>query len=645
MIIVLPTLHVRPSAQAVPLAAGCLAAALPAELRPGARLLELFPDTPLAAMQEQILALQPQLVAFPLYLWNRVRILQLCRSLRQARPQLLLVAGGPEAGTDPEAVLAEGELDLVIRGEGELSFAELLSRLAAGEPYQDVPGLYWRTAEGFGAGPERSAVTDLDQFPSPWLSGLLQPTAEGGVLWESSRGCPFHCDFCYDGRGSRGVRLFGEARLTAELKLFAKRGVRQVWVLDSTFNVPPERGKALLRLIARYAPNIHFHFEAKADFLDRETARLLGRLPCSVQIGLQSADPQVLKHIHRNHDPQQFASRIHQLAAEGVTYGIDLIYGLPGDNHAGFCRSVNAALALQPNHLDLFPLALLPGTPLHQRRQNFGLKAQSTPPYLIEHSASYSAADLAASKALAAAADLFYNAGRAVAFFPALLKAANMEPAELLTAFADWALTQPQTTPARLAEPTAWTPAELLGLQEGFARRLLNSRGRPDLVAAALDLIHYHFHYAETLLGGETLPAAAKQLRHRPLWTTPWRLGSGVRLVSFRYEILDLLEMSEVDLEQFASLFRPVGSMAIFLRRGDEVFCESLEEDFLKLLQGSDGKRTPEQIFGGSIGRAEGEEIVEFALAEGFLRPPGGAETGQMPDRPGKPRAEKAAPK
>jgi hypothetical protein len=441
------------------------------------------------------------------------------------------------------------------------------------------------------------------------------------VLWETSRGCPFHCAFCYDARGSRGVRLLGEARLAAELTLFAKLGVSQVWVLDSTFNFPPERGKALLRLIARHAPRIHFHLEAKADFLDRETARLLGRLPCSVQVGLQSTNPQVLKHIHRSHDPQLFASRIHQLAAEGVTYGIDLIYGLPGDNHAGFCRSLDAALELQPNHLDLFPLALLPGTPLHQEREAFGLQAQSAPPYLIERSASYSAADLAASRRLAEATDLFYNAGRAVAFFPALLKALRMRPAELLGAFADWLLTQPQASAERLGDPSLWQPAELLALQEDFTRELLKTRGRADLVAAALDLIRYHFHYAETLLGPETLPVAAKQLRGRPLWTTPWRLGPGVRLVSFRYEILDLLEMSEVDLEQFASLFRPVGSMAIFLRRGGEVFCESLEEDFLKLLQGSRGERSPAEIFGGSIGRVEGEEIVEFALAEGFLRP------------------------
>ncbi len=622
MIIALPTLHVRPSAQAVPLAAGCLAAALPPALQAGVRLLDGFPADSLETLQGRILDLRPQLVAFPLYLWNRERVLQLARNLRQARPGLLLAAGGPEVAADPNAVLREGALDLVIRGEGERTFAELVARLAAGHPWQDVAGLSWRTAAGFGSSPDRPVVAALDQLPSPWLSGLLRPTAAGGVLWETSRGCPFHCDFCYDARGSRGVRHLGEARLAAELTRFVELGVRQVWVLDSTFNYPPERGKALLRLIARLAPQVHFHLEAKADFLDRETARLLARIPCSLQIGLQSADPAVLKRIHRSHDAQQFSSRIHQLAAEGITYGLDLIYGLPGDSHAGFCRSVDIALRLQPNHLDLFPLAVLPGTPLHQNRESFGLHAQPAPPYLIEESASYSAADLAASRELAGATDLFYNAGRAVAFFPALLKATGLAPSELLTRFGRWVKTRPGSTPERLADPTAWSSQEIVALQEDFSRQLLHDCGRDDLVSAALDLLHYHFHYAETLLGPETRPAPAKQLRNRPLWTTPWRRGPGVRLVPFRYEILDLLEMEEVDLDQFAALFRPVGSVAIFLRRGPEVMCESLEEDFLKLLQGSDGRRTPAEIFAGSIGRVEGEEIVEFALAEGFLQPP-----------------------
>jgi radical SAM superfamily enzyme YgiQ (UPF0313 family) len=303
-----------------------------------------------------------------------------------------------------------------------------------------LAGLTLRTAIGVVAGPERAAVAHLDDLPSPWLTGILAPTAGSGVLWETSRGCPFACDFCYDARGGHGVRPLSAERLQTELDLFVRAGVSQVWVLDSTFNFPPERGRELLRLLASKAPHIHFHLEAKADYLDRETARLLARLSCSVQIGLQSARPEVLRSLHRALDPDLFARQLRLLAAEGVTFGIDLIYGLPGDDYQGFCRSLTFALQLAPNHLDIFPLAVLPGTPLHRHREDFAIESGDAAPYLLRRSASWSERDMGRSRQLAAAVDLFYNLGRAVGFFAALLKGAGTEPVPFLEGFTDWLL-------------------------------------------------------------------------------------------------------------------------------------------------------------------------------------------------------------
>ncbi|HXV21329.1 MAG TPA: B12-binding domain-containing radical SAM protein [Desulfuromonadales bacterium] len=621
MHIVLTTLHVRPSAQAVPLAAACLAAALPEDLRRQTRLLDLFPGEDDEQMLTAILAGRPDLVAFPLYLWNRRRVLALARRLRQRRPELFLLAGGPEATTDPEGVLAEGELDAVIRGEGEITFRDLLAARDQGIEPAGLAGLTLRTAAGVVAGPERAAVARLDELSSPWLTGVLTPTAGSGVLWETSRGCPFACDFCYDARGGHGVRALSAERLQAELDLFVRAGVSQVWVLDSTFNFPPERGRELLRLLSCKAPHIHFHLEAKADYLDRETARLLARLSCSVQIGLQSARPEVLRSLHRALDPDLFARQLRLLAAEGVTFGIDLIYGLPGDDYQGFCRSLTFALQLTPNHLDIFPLAVLPGTPLHRHREDFAIEAGSTAPYLLRHSASWSESDMGRSRRLAAAVDLFYNLGRAVGFFAALLKGAGTEPVPFLEGFTDWLLKEKRIEEQRFLAVDAWRPDEVRQLQEDYIGHQLRRQRRESLLPAALDLLRYHFHYAETLLGVETLPAPPEKLAGLNPWTTRWRTAPTVRLVRFAYEVLDLLEMGEPDLERFTALFRPVGSMALFVRRGAEVVCESLQEDFLKLLEGSDGTRSPQEIFAGSLSRAMGEEIVAFAVAEGLLVP------------------------
>lgn len=121
-------------------------------------------------------------------------------------------------------------------------------------------------------------------------------------------------------------------------------------------------------------------------------------------------------------------------------------------------------------------------------------------------------------------------------------------------------------------------------------------------------------------MDGETLPL--EELPQEDVWTKPWRRSPHIQLVPFAYEILDLLEMGEVDLEEFADLFRPVGSMALFMRRGEEVLCESLEEDFLTLLRNCDGTRTPEQIFSGSVSESSGSEVVRFAIAEGLVISP-----------------------
>jgi radical SAM superfamily enzyme YgiQ (UPF0313 family) len=139
--IVLPTLHVRRSPQAVPLAAACLAAALPEEARRGAHLLDLFPDQGEEAMAAQILSFRPELVAFPLYLWNRKRVLSLSRRLKGADPSLRVVAGGPEATADAGNLLREQGLDAVIRGEGEETFREMVRALAAGAGLKPLPGV------------------------------------------------------------------------------------------------------------------------------------------------------------------------------------------------------------------------------------------------------------------------------------------------------------------------------------------------------------------------------------------------------------------------------------------------------------------------------------------------------------------------
>ncbi|HEX9777688.1 MAG TPA: radical SAM protein [Geopsychrobacteraceae bacterium] len=614
MKILLATLHVRPSAQATPLAAACLKAALPEPLRDQTRLLDLY----LSQSPEQMLAairrLQPDVVAFPLYLWNRQPVLALARELRRLRPELFLLAGGPEASADSRTILADGGLDALIRGEGEEVFAALMTALAQGAPIRDLAGV----ATPDKPRPAPVYCEDLDRLPSPYLHDILTPQAGGGLLWEVARGCPFDCAFCYDAKGRQGVRPFSMARLEAELELFVARGTQQIWILDSTFNFPAQRGRQLLQLLLEKAPNIHYHLEAKADFLDAETVRLLAQLQCSVQIGLQSADPRVLKPLNRSFDPERLFGRLRMLSEAGVVFGLDLIYGLPGDSHRGFRQSLDAALATGPNQLDLFPLAVLPGTRLYRDRDKLGLRIEPSPPYEILGSPGYPPEQLAHSRLLAAATDIFYNRGRAVGFMLPVCQALGSAPVDLLERFARWLLQEQNLPPEQLLAVDRWQPARILPLQLAFLNAELHGRGKSHLQPLVSDLLLYHYHYAETLLGPELVPQPALRPAAKG-WRHCWRRAEQLRLVAFNYELDELLTMGGMELESLQKTLTPSGSTGIFLRRGQEVLCESLQDSFAELLKGSDGTAAPAEILPG-CDPEEGLELLAFALAEGLLQ-------------------------
>ncbi|HWI41672.1 MAG TPA: cobalamin-dependent protein, partial [Verrucomicrobiae bacterium] len=219
------TIHATPSPQAVPLAAASLKAYLDSrpELAPlRVTLAEYFSGTPADRVCREVLESGAAVVALPLYLWNREECCSLAAMLRREAPELILLAGGPEATADPEGVLREGPFDLVVIGEGELTLAEIMERLQRGLPLSEVPG----TAGAGGARCiPRPPIPDLAVLPSPWLTGVLDAHIANGVVWQLSRGCSFGCDFCFDGMGDRKVRRYPMERLERELEYFLERGV------------------------------------------------------------------------------------------------------------------------------------------------------------------------------------------------------------------------------------------------------------------------------------------------------------------------------------------------------------------------------------------------------------------------------------
>jgi len=618
MRVILVAVHPYPSPQAVPLANAFLQSYLssvPQAASIEMQRMDFFLGQEVSDCVARIEALQADLVGFSLYVWNRDMCRELADRLRQRLPGVMIFAGGPEATADPAGVLGGATFDFLVSGEGEVPFASACARLADGSGISDIPGIASRTDSGITLIPA-TPLGDLDAIPSPWLNGTLDAGSYPGILWQLSRGCGFSCDFCFDSRDSHGVRRFSLKRIEEELRHFVERGVSQVFVLDSTFNQDQNRAKTILRLIRKIAPQTHFHFEVRCEFIDREMAELFAAITCSLQIGLQSSDPQVLKQVGRVFRQDDFVSRTMLLNDTGATFGFDLMYGLPGDSLSGFHNSLDFALGLYPNHLDIFPLAILPGTALALRAGTIGLNYLHRPPYTLISAPGFSTDDMAAAQKLAAACDIFYTRGRAVAWFNGMLHAIGRRPTEFLQGFGEW-LEGVQGT--GISE-TDLTDGQIWRLQRDYLAGLFSTKKLKRFLPALLDLVDYHYHYAAALLTPpRAIPPQRRQAAQQML-SAKLRRTAGAHLAAFHYEILEVLDTGAADVREISGTLQQSGSWGVIYPTAEGVFTESVDDAYFRLLEGLDGKRPAGEVVAGlGISAAEAVEFLDFALQEGII--------------------------
>lgn len=423
----------------------------------------------------------PWAVGVSVYIWNSSWFEMFCRCLKRISPDTLVFAGGPQA-IDYVNGLPE-YLDFAVLGEGELSTVQVLESVLDGIGLGCVStnGVVTRTF----LSPVNSDLPDLAALQSPFLSGEADCVIDGydSVLWEMTRGCPFACAFCFESRGRRLVRDYPFERIEGELGYLASHGVRNVFVLDPTFNLNPERAKRILSLLVCNAPEeMHFTFEIRAELLDDELADLFARLNCSLQIGLQSSEPQVLAMIGRRFDGRLFSSKVGLLVERGVPFGLDVIIGLPKDDLDGFSKTIDYAVSLKPSNIDCFLLSLLPGTELAQRALELGLESHGNVERTILRTPSFSEEDIQKALSIKTGMDLFFTKGQSGMWIHSVLEALDVSASGLFVLFMKWI----GSNSIDADSEDIWV------LQDRFVEDMFVSRGKGELLDAIKSYMELH---------------------------------------------------------------------------------------------------------------------------------------------------------
>ena len=451
-----------------------------AEGLPKAGLHEHFCDEDPVRAAKEAAKRRPWAIGLSVYIWNSEWMRLFAVTVRKMDPGIMIFAGGPHT-TAYTASLPEW-LDFAVLGEGELSTVGALSSIVSGKRPENLQldGIITRNY----VSPVSSRLPELSKLHSPFLTGEASGVLKNydSVLWELTRGCPFACAFCFESRGKRTVRDYPLDRIEKELDYLIKNHVENVFVLDPTFNLNPERAKTILRLLLKKAPQeMHFTFEIRAELVDEELADMFAELNCSLQIGLQSCDEEVLKTIGRKFDKDLFTEKTRLLASRGAAFGLDIIIGLPKDNLKRFRNTVNYAVSLMPSNIDCFLLSLLPGTELAMRAKEYGLVPGQDVERTILSTPSFTEKDISIALSVRRGMDLFYTKGQSCMWIHCILEALNITACNLFSLFVKW---MDQT--GRSEEEDIWV------LQDDFVQSLFEKTQNAKLLPAMKSFMELH---------------------------------------------------------------------------------------------------------------------------------------------------------
>ncbi|HSH35915.1 B12-binding domain-containing radical SAM protein [Schnuerera sp.] len=330
----------------------------------------------------------PDIIGFSTYIWNREETLKICEVLKIIKPEMKIILGGPEVSFDGKDILQNNFfVDIVVYGEGEATFRELLKTSLDGkDDYSKVKGIFCREGKEIIQTPPRPLIEKLDSIPSPYVE-IGDEFKNKIVYFESSRGCPFNCQFCLSST-IKGVRYFDLERVKKDLDSLIKAEVKQVKFVDRTFNANKKYAMEIMNFIIEKNPkNINFHFEVTAHLLDREMLNFIKKAKEGLfqfEIGVQSTNSKTIEAVGRTTDFNKLKLVCKEIKSNNnIHQHLDLIAGLPYENYESFKKSFNDVYEIKPEKIQLGFLKLLKGSGLRKDKDKHNFKFLDQPPYEV----------------------------------------------------------------------------------------------------------------------------------------------------------------------------------------------------------------------------------------------------------------------
>jgi len=330
-------------------------------------------------MRDKIKKFSPDLVGFSCLSMEADDMDKLARIVKEINPKCITILGGPHASVFYDYALEKSPIDIVVIGEGETTFPELIQRLQKDEPIDNVNGIAFKKGGKIILTPPREMIENLDSLPFPAWDMIdfkqYSRVAPMNVYYSAipvtviftSRGCPFHCAYCHKIFGKR-TRFRSPKNVIAEIELLTEKyGVKEIQIVDDIFNFDLARAKRICDLIVERGIKIKIAFSnaLRGDMMDKELIHKLKKAGCySIAYAVETASPRIQKLINKNLNLDKIKQAINWADDEKInTHGYFML-GFPGETKEEIEKTIKWACDSKLTIAVFFSVVIYPRQPL-----------------------------------------------------------------------------------------------------------------------------------------------------------------------------------------------------------------------------------------------------------------------------------------
>jgi len=331
--------------------------------------------------------LNPDIVGFSVLTPAVPMSLKLAEAIKNNNKNIIIVFGGIHPSLMPEETLKNSNVDFVVRGEGEITFYELVNALKGSEAdVEGVKGVTYRKNGAIRHNPDREYIKDLDSLPHidwemfPMDKYRCLPhwkVAEPFYPMITSRGCPAQCTFCSLSTQGKVNRARSSKNVADEIEnLINQKKAKQILILDASFPVSRERAFELLDEMIKRGLNkkVSWTCETRVNFVDYPLMKRMREAGCrKVAFGIESGVQELLDNVKKGFRLDAVRKAVKSAKEAGLEVIAFYMFGLPGETIEMSMKTIDFAIELNTDIATFSLTVPYPGTELYEQAKKEGL--------------------------------------------------------------------------------------------------------------------------------------------------------------------------------------------------------------------------------------------------------------------------------